>query len=235
MTPREPDRYEEKGVETWRALHIMTEAEAAPIIAAALRLAREDALNEAAQRGDSFGLAVGDAIRALASPAAAPAVRPDADDWKEDFALEGAVAPAAEKEEDPYGTHRICPVCRRSYWRRGSQEGEQCRAADCKEPAAPAPDPEYPHRCEACGRDFSTAAALEHHEEAWRGESGPDPRTDDPPQETIAARDRRIAQLEAAIRWALGEEGDFRSAAGAGRYWWRTELRRRAALADGGE
>lgn len=46
----------------------------------------------------------------------------------------------------------------------------------------------------------------------------------------------RIQQLEAAIRWALGEEGDFSEEPPplAGKYrqrfWWRTELRRRAAL-----
>ena len=42
----------------------------------------------------------------------------------------------------------------------------------------------------------------------------------------------RVAELEAAVRWALGEEGDFPLRGdGQGAYWWRTELRRRAALA----
>lgn len=38
-------------------------------------------------------------------------------------------------------------------------------------------------------------------------------------------------QLIKAVRWALGEEGDFGlRPAGAGTYWWRSELRRRAGL-----
>lgn len=41
----------------------------------------------------------------------------------------------------------------------------------------------------------------------------------------------RIIQLENAIRWALGENGDFPPREeGQGAYWWRTELRRRAGL-----
>jgi hypothetical protein len=42
----------------------------------------------------------------------------------------------------------------------------------------------------------------------------------------------RIRALEATIRWALGEGDEdfpFRQS-GEGMYWWRTELRRRAAL-----
>ena len=39
-------------------------------------------------------------------------------------------------------------------------------------------------------------------------------------------------RYEAAIRWALGEIDDFPPREeGQGKYWWRTELRRRAALA----
>ena len=39
----------------------------------------------------------------------------------------------------------------------------------------------------------------------------------------------RAAVLENAIRWALGEEGDFAPRPdGAGAYWWRSELRERA-------
>jgi len=55
---------------------------------------------------------------------------------------------------------------------------------------------------------------------------------------TYEAALRRIAELEAevarlrkVIRWALGEIGNFptrRKAEGA--YWWRRELRKRAAL-----
>ncbi len=40
----------------------------------------------------------------------------------------------------------------------------------------------------------------------------------------------RIATLEAAVRWALGEEGEFTPRLDGGRYWWRTELRARAAI-----
>lgn len=53
-----------------------------------------------------------------------------------------------------------------------------------------------------------------------------------------AALRQRVATLEAAIRWALGEEGTFSEEPPplAGkyrqRYWWRTELRQRAALAE---
>lgn len=40
-----------------------------------------------------------------------------------------------------------------------------------------------------------------------------------------------IERQQAALRWALGENGDFREQRdGEGRYWWRTELRTRAAL-----
>ena len=40
-----------------------------------------------------------------------------------------------------------------------------------------------------------------------------------------------IAELRGAIRWALGEGDDFRPREeGEGAYWWRKELRRRAAL-----
>lgn len=48
---------------------------------------------------------------------------------------------------------------------------------------------------------------------------------------------RRIKELEAAIYWALGENGEFNDGpqpllAGKYRrpYWWRTELRARAKL-----
>ena len=58
---------------------------------------------------------------------------------------------------------------------------------------------------------------------------------------TIADLQERLARSEAAIRWALGEEGEFpdEPAPLAGkyrrRYHWRTELRARAgfAAADG--
>jgi hypothetical protein len=46
-----------------------------------------------------------------------------------------------------------------------------------------------------------------------------------------AAGTCRVCTLEAAVRWALGEGDDFPTReAGQGMYWWRTELRRRAAL-----
>lgn len=44
---------------------------------------------------------------------------------------------------------------------------------------------------------------------------------------------RKVAELEAAVRWALGEGDEdfpFRQS-GQGVYWWRTELRRRSGLA----
>lgn len=50
----------------------------------------------------------------------------------------------------------------------------------------------------------------------------------------IRELEKRVKQLEAAIRWALGEEGSFGAEPPplAGKYrrrfWWRTELRRRA-------
>lgn len=41
----------------------------------------------------------------------------------------------------------------------------------------------------------------------------------------------RVKELEGALRWALGEEGEFPFRAEVqGAYWWRTELRRRALL-----
>lgn len=40
---------------------------------------------------------------------------------------------------------------------------------------------------------------------------------------------KRIRELESTIRWALGENGEFRQREeGEGAYWWRKELRRRA-------
>lgn len=42
---------------------------------------------------------------------------------------------------------------------------------------------------------------------------------------------QREQMLEDAIRWALGEKGDFPARQeGEGAYWWRSELRRRAGL-----
>lgn len=42
---------------------------------------------------------------------------------------------------------------------------------------------------------------------------------------------REIRRLRRAVRWALGENGDFAQRPdGAGAYWWRTELRRRAGM-----
>jgi len=53
---------------------------------------------------------------------------------------------------------------------------------------------------------------------------------------TIKNQNRRIAELEAqlatldlAVKWALGEEGNFGPRPKkVGTYWWRTELRKRA-------
>lgn len=57
-------------------------------------------------------------------------------------------------------------------------------------------------------------------------------------QAVVTKQKRRIAQLESAVRWALGENGEFpdEPAPLAGKYrrrfWWRTELRKRAKLPD---
>ena len=45
-----------------------------------------------------------------------------------------------------------------------------------------------------------------------------------------------VERLRAAIRWALGEEGTFAERLADGpMYWWRTELRKRAALEQSDE
>lgn len=50
-------------------------------------------------------------------------------------------------------------------------------------------------------------------------------------QGEYAKKDKRIAELEAAIRWACGEVGEFPGVdPSKGRYYWRTELRQRANL-----
>lgn len=55
--------------------------------------------------------------------------------------------------------------------------------------------------------------------------------TDTPKDLAIEALQERVAELESAIRWALGEEGEFRlRAPKEGAYWWRAELRARSAL-----
>jgi hypothetical protein len=42
---------------------------------------------------------------------------------------------------------------------------------------------------------------------------------------------QEIRRLRRAVKWALGENGDFEQRPeGAGAYWWRTELRRRAGM-----
>lgn len=49
----------------------------------------------------------------------------------------------------------------------------------------------------------------------------------------IEAQAEVIEWYEQAILWALGENGDFRlRPKGAGAYWWRTELRKKAALSS---
>lgn len=59
----------------------------------------------------------------------------------------------------------------------------------------------------------------------------------------VARLRAEMEQLRNAIRWALGEEGEFMPAedeplrpdgSPVARYWWRSELRRRAALAARG-
>lgn len=45
------------------------------------------------------------------------------------------------------------------------------------------------------------------------------------------AAQERISRLEEAVKWALGEGEHFPARSpGEGAYWWRTELRNRAAL-----
>lgn len=52
-------------------------------------------------------------------------------------------------------------------------------------------------------------------------------RRDDP----SAQLRRRIADLEAAVHWALGEEGEWPDRPqGSGPFWWRRELRARAKV-----
>jgi hypothetical protein len=47
----------------------------------------------------------------------------------------------------------------------------------------------------------------------------------------ILALKGRIALLESAVAWALGENGEFRERReGEGAYWWRKELRERASI-----
>lgn len=48
----------------------------------------------------------------------------------------------------------------------------------------------------------------------------------------MTAQEKQLAKLRRAIRWALGELGEFvPRPEGAGAYWWRTELKRRAGKA----
>ena len=50
-------------------------------------------------------------------------------------------------------------------------------------------------------------------------------------ESALAASQARVTELEEAIRWALGEVGGFSQRGdGDGAYWWRSELRARAAL-----
>ena len=49
--------------------------------------------------------------------------------------------------------------------------------------------------------------------------------------EKAAGYYERVEELEKAVRWALGECGEFKTwPDAAGAYWWRTELRLRANL-----
>ena len=52
-----------------------------------------------------------------------------------------------------------------------------------------------------------------------------------PAQAALEQARAEVERLTSAIRWALGEGGEFPvRMEGQGQYWWRTELRRRAAL-----
>jgi hypothetical protein len=47
---------------------------------------------------------------------------------------------------------------------------------------------------------------------------------------------REIRRLRRAVRWALGENGNFaQRPPGAGAYWWRAELRRRSGMSPNTE
>ena len=49
-------------------------------------------------------------------------------------------------------------------------------------------------------------------------------------RDELLVANARISQLQSAILWALGQEGGFNpQPPGAGKYWWRSELRQRAA------
>lgn len=69
------------------------------------------------------------------------------------------------------------------------------------------------------------AATQASHETARRSSDGDQVAA--PPTQHCEGCER----LEGAVRWALGESGHFeKRAKGDGPYWWRRELRRRAAL-----
>lgn len=92
------------------------------------------------------------------------------------------------------------------------------------------------------GQDVPHAERLERYRVGAYGamvesDTGPYVRYDD-----VVALRARVAQLEAAIRWALGEEGEFPGEEPpplAGkyrrRYHWRKELQQRAALTSSPE
>jgi hypothetical protein len=46
-------------------------------------------------------------------------------------------------------------------------------------------------------------------------------------------RNHKARQLRSAVKWALGESGDFGPRPkGVGAYWWREELRQRAGISE---
>lgn len=55
--------------------------------------------------------------------------------------------------------------------------------------------------------------------------------THDELKEVLFALEKQNREYRAAIEWALGENGDFRTQEdGEGKYYWRKELRKRARL-----
>lgn len=222
MTSREPDRYEVKAQRLYDAASAGHGS--AADIAAALRREHDAALDEAAQiveqaNWSAHPPAVAQRIRALASPAAAPAAEPD----------------------------QVSRLLGRGYVE-NPREGEPGDAETYSEPAAPAPqiEPalriayEMGYRDHEVGRDRRPArVALNPDFEALLTVPAPAQRAEahEPVNCGIQLRnaEKRIGQMEAAIRWACGEatlpDGRwfdpqaFGHAGSIPRYWWRSVLR----------
>jgi len=86
--------------------------------------------------------------------------------------------------------------------------------------------------------DLTGSLSAEEYVRSLRGSSVPSEQNARPPSPAcgivrIQAAEAKASALEAAVRWALGEgDSDFPSRGeGDPPYWWRKELRRRAALA----